>query len=216
MTCNHRLGQAALTIALAASLLAPAADAQQALRPKLEGNALVAALAGGGYVLLMRHASTEHVAPDPEVFDLRDCATQRNLSAQGRREAEGMGRAFAKLDIPVGEVMASPYCRCLETGRLAFGKAAENETLSVWDDLTVTERSERGGEIRRMLDTPPPAGTNTVLITHTGALLYSFGLATRPEGLVHVFRPVEGGPAEYVGMLTPPDWVRLAGLEPKP
>jgi phosphohistidine phosphatase SixA len=213
MTRTDRLRFAALAGALVALLLAPAAGAQQALRPKLEGNALVTALAGGGYVLLMRHASTEHVAPDPETFDLRDCATQRNLSAQGRREAEDMGRAFAKLGIPVGEVLASPYCRCLETGRLAFGKVTESETLSVWDDLTVVEREGRGGEIRQMLATPPAAGTNTVMITHTGALLYSFGLATRPEGLVHVFRPTGGGPAEYVGMLTPPDWVRLSGLQ---
>ena len=216
MTRTHQLGPAAVAGLLAALLLAPAAGAQQALRPKLEGNALVSALGSGGYVLLMRHTSTEHVAPDPETFDLRDCATQRNLSAQGRREAEGMGRAFAKLGIPVGEVLASPYCRCLETGRLAFGRVAENETLSVWDDLTVVERSERGGEIRKMLDTAPPAGSNTVLITHTGALLYSFGLATRPEGVIHVFRPVDGAPGEYVGMLTPPDWLRLAGIEAQP
>jgi phosphohistidine phosphatase SixA len=216
MTRSRNLGRVVLAAVLAVPLLAQAAFAQQALRPRLEGNALVAALAGGGYVLLMRHASTEHVAPDPETFDLRDCATQRNLSAQGRQEAEDMGRAFVKLSIPVGEVLASPYCRCLETGRLAFGRATENETLSVWDDLSVTERSERGGEIRHMLDTPPAAGTNTVLITHTGALLYSFGLATRPEGLAHVFRPTDGGPAEYVGMLTPADWLRLSGVEPGP
>ena len=43
MTRTHRL--AALAGALAALLLAPAAGAQQALRPKLEGNALVTALA---------------------------------------------------------------------------------------------------------------------------------------------------------------------------
>jgi len=152
------------------------------------------------------------VAPDPGVFDVRDCSTQRNLSEQGRQQARLMGKAFAKLGISVGEVLASPYCRCLETARLAFGRVSESEVLSVWDGLDVPEKSERGGLVREMLATPPPAGGNTLLITHTGTLLYSFGLSTRPEGIAHVFRPNQGH-AEYLGALRPEDWVTLAGLD---
>ena len=68
----------------------------------------------------MRHAGTEHVAPDPQAFDLRDCSTQRGLSEEGRAEARLIGKSFVRLGIPVGQVLSSPYCRCLETGRLAF------------------------------------------------------------------------------------------------
>ena len=203
---------AAVALLFALTLPAPIARAQQALEPSLEGPALVEALKRGGYVLLMRHAATEHVAPDAQLFNLRDCSTQRGLSEEGREQARLIGKSFARLGIPVGQVLSSPYCRCLETGRLAFGRVTESELLSVWDTLTVPERSERGGTVREMLATPPPAGGNTVLITHTGTLLYSFGLKTRPEGIAHVFHAADGK-AQYVGSLTPADWSQLAGLD---
>jgi phosphohistidine phosphatase SixA len=200
-------------LALAAALPAASRDyGEQALTPRLEGAALVEALRGGGYVILLRHMATEPVAPDPGLFDVRDCATQRNLSDQGRKQAERLGRSFQKLGIRVSGVLSSPYCRCLETARLAFGKVEESEVLSTADGLTVPEKSERGGQVRELLATPPPAGTNTVLITHTGTLLYSFGLRTRPEGVAHVFAPA-GGQARYVGALDPDAWPALAGLE---
>jgi hypothetical protein len=63
-----------------------------------------------------------------------------------------------------------------------------------------------------MLGTPPKPGANTVLITHTGTLLYSFGLSSRPEGIAHVFRPDESGTAIYVGMMIAEQWPELAGI----
>lgn len=203
-----------LTIAGAALVLLTAvqAFAGQALKPRLEGPALVEALKGGGYTILMRHTMTEEVAPDPGLFNLRDCTTQRGLSEAGREQARMIGKSFAKLAIPVGQVLSSPYCRCLETGKLAFGRVTESELLTVGDFLSVPEKSERGGEVRRLLATAPPAGANTVLITHTGTLLYSFGLDSRPEGIAHVFKRGPAGNADYMGRLVPEDWPRLAGL----
>ena len=203
----------ALLASIGFFLLSAPAAAQQALEPKLAGDELVTALKGGGFVLLMRHAPTDPVAIDPGEFNLRDCATQRNLSEAGRETAHQMGQAFARLAIPIGQVFSSPYCRCLDTGKLAFGRVTESKLLSVGDTLTVEEKSERGGDVRGLLATAPPAGANTVLITHTGTLLYSFGLKTRPEGIAHVFRPRDGR-AEYIGMLTPNDWFELAGMAP--
>ena len=51
-----------------------------------------------------------------------------------------------------------------------------------------------------------------MLITHTGTLLYTFGLDTRPEGIAHVFQPGPAGIALYVGKLTPEEWPKAAGL----
>lgn len=208
-------GVALLLLAGVALLLLPAGGALgvQALKPRLEGAALVEALKGGGHTILMRHVSTEPVAPDPALFNLRDCSTQRGLSEQGRHEAKLIGRSFAKLGIPVGQVLSSPYCRCLETGKLAFGRVTESELLSVGDTLSVPEKSERGSEVRKLLATAPPPGGNTVLITHTGTLLYSFGLDSRPEGIAHVFKRGPAGNADYVGRLVPDDWPRLAGID---
>ncbi len=195
-------------------LAAMEAIAGQALEPRLEGADLVAALRGGGYTILMRHTATESVAPDPALFELRDCATQRGLSKKGREQARLIGKSFARLSIPVGQVLSSPYCRCLDTGKLAFGRVTESELLSVGDFLSVPEKSERGGEVRKLLATAPPPGGNTVLITHTGTLLYSFGLESRPEGIAHVFKQGVAGNADYIGRLIPEDWPRLAGLSP--
>jgi phosphohistidine phosphatase SixA len=202
----------AMLLALGALHAAVGDEGGQALKPRLSGRALVEALAQGGYVILMRHQATEEMAPDPAVFDIEDCDTQRNLSEEGRQAAREIGAAFQKLGIRVGEVLASPYCRCLETGKLAFGRAEPSELLAVFDRLPSVKKDERGAEIRQLLATPPAeAGTNTVLITHTGTLLYSFGLDTTPEGIAHVFKPGPvPGVSQYVGRIDPDEWAALA------
>jgi phosphohistidine phosphatase SixA len=207
---------AALAIAALASQPAAGADPapRQALVPRLQGQALVDALRKGGLTILMRHASTEQVAPDPESFDVADCKTQRNLSERGREEARAIGSALAKLGIRISKVESSPYCRCLETARLAFGKVEISEVLSVGDDLSFQEKHERGRAVRGLLATTPEPGTNLVLLTHTGTLLYSFGLDSRPEGIAHVFQPGPAGTSLYLGSLTPEDWQRFAAAAP--
>jgi hypothetical protein len=89
---------------------APSEAAEQALRR---------GLAAGG-VLMFRHA----LAPgtfDPPEFKLGDCATQRNLNDEGRRQARQIGAWFAARQLRPTRVRSSPWCRCLETARLAFG-----------------------------------------------------------------------------------------------
>jgi phosphohistidine phosphatase SixA len=184
---------------------------QQALRPQLDGKQLVDALRAGGLVILMRHASTERFVPQPGVTAANPCASQRNLSEHGRREARAIGAAFGDLGIPVGRVLTSPYCRCVDTGELAFGGGEVSELLGAIDELPISEKDERAKQIRALLNTAPPAGRNTILITHTGTLLYSFGLQSRPEGIAHVFRPAEFGNAIYLGFVTPEQWVALTG-----
>jgi len=198
--------------ALAIGLLAPV-DARpqgQALQPQLEGRELVDALRNGGLVILLRHMSTDSVVPEAGTHDDRDCASQRNLDERGRREAKELGAAFERLGIPVGVVLTSPYCRCVDTGNLAFGKGTPSDDLAVFDELSAPEKEERGKLVRKMLNTAPADGRNTVLITHTGTLLYSFGLQTQPEGIAHVFRPAEFGNAIYLGSVTPEQWSELA------
>jgi broad specificity phosphatase PhoE len=87
-------------------------------------------VAGGGQVLFIRHAETTPGAGDPLGFRLEDCATQRNLSAAGREQARRMGAEFKRRGIPIGEILASPWCRCIDTARLAFGGSRPWEPLS--------------------------------------------------------------------------------------
>jgi len=186
----------------------------QALEPKLAGMALVESLQQGGYTILLRHMSTAPFNPDAAVFDIDDCATQRNLSETGRQQARLLGESFRKLGIGVGEVLSSPYCRCMETGQLAFGRVTSSEVLRVGDSRPGTGRDDPGIGVRKLLDTPPPAGKNNVLIAHSVTLLYAYGLTGKPEGVAHVFRPsgLALGQAQYIGLMNPDDWPVHAGL----
>ena len=80
------------------------------------------ALRAGGAVVLVRHAQTEPGVGDPPGFRLDDCATQRNLSAAGRVQAQRLGRLLAQAGVPLAEVRSSRWCRCVDTARLAFGR----------------------------------------------------------------------------------------------
>jgi broad specificity phosphatase PhoE len=84
---------------------------------------LWALLQAGGRVVLVRHAVTAPGVGDPPGMRLDDCSTQRNLVDDGRRHARRIGEAFRRRNIPVESVLASPWCRCVETARLAFGRA---------------------------------------------------------------------------------------------
>lgn len=79
---------------------------------------------GGGQVLLLRHA----LAPgtfDPPQFKLGDCSTQRNLSEAGRQQARQIGAWLAARQLRPRRVRSSPWCRCMDTARLALGEGVE-------------------------------------------------------------------------------------------
>lgn len=215
--CRDRAAGALGALLFAFAFAAPAAaqGGGQQLTPRLQGMPLMEALRQGGYTILLRHTATQKFTPDQNLFDIDDCSTQRNLSDEGERQAERIGRSFEKLGIPVGEVLSSPYCRCMKTGTLAFGKAVSSEVLRVGDSRPGTGRDDPGIAIRKLLDTAPEAGNNTVLIAHGVTLLYAFGLTNRPEGIAHVFRPtgLGLGRPEYIGMVQPDEWPVYAGLD---
>jgi len=83
---------------------------------------LLEALRAGGCVVLLRHALTEPGIGDPPGFRLDACATQRNLSAQGRAQSRALGAVLGDARVPLGPVRSSRWCRCLDTARLAFGR----------------------------------------------------------------------------------------------
>ena len=82
-----------------------------------------------GYVLLMRHALAPG-AGDPVNFKVNDCSTQRNLSDQGRLEAEEIGQWLKRREIKILRVESSRWCRAKETAQiLDIGKVVLNKNL---------------------------------------------------------------------------------------
>lgn len=136
--------------------------------------ALRQAVARGG-VLMLRHA----LAPgtfDPPGFRLGDCATQRNLSDEGRAQARRVGGWFATRGWRPVRVRSSPWCRCLETARLAFGDRVESwDALGSPHDRPEVERARALAQLREGVAEAMARGAGLeVWVTHMfvfGALL---------------------------------------------
>jgi virginiamycin B lyase len=171
---------------------------------------IVQRLRGGGYVLAFRHAATDFSMTDT-TRDLRDCSRQRNLNADGRRQARTIGTAFRRLGIPVARVLASPYCRTRDTARLAFGRTEPSHALLSARYLASPGARERQpARLRRLLARRPRGGTNTVLISHNFAIDDAAGV-NLAEGEAAVVAPGRGREGfEIVETVDAEEWTRLA------
>lgn len=169
----------------------------------LTGASLVEALREGGHVLYLRHAATA-ASPADQPDPLGDCTRQRLLDEAGRSDARALGEAVRRLEVPVGEVRASPYCRTVETAELAFGRVTADDAL-----LPPEGDRERGARRLRALVSEPPDGGNTVLVGHLTNLRL-VGRWSPDEGGTVVLRPDGDGRFRLVGEVPPQGWERLA------
>ena len=164
-------------------------------------------LQSGGFIIYLRHAATDRTQIDRDREDLTNCQSQRNLSTTGREQARMIGKAIRKLDIPIGTVLSSPYCRCQDTAELAFGESIIKHELrfGVGDDVLQT--NQLSASLKNLLSTPPAAGTNTVLVSHTANLKEATGIWPEPEGAVYIFKPLQDQGFEYLGRIPPETWL---------
>ena len=205
---------------LAVALLAPAAPAlpQNApasttdALPALAGPALVTALRRGGYVLYLRHTSTDFGENDERMTDYADCKSQRNLTDVGRAEARSIGAALRELRIPIGEVLASPYCRTLESGRLVFGRATVS--LAVRGGPARPESPDRYAELRALLSTPVAGRTNTAIASHGNPFFGVTGGPYLAEGEIAVIEPQGNGRFRIVARIPKDGWAALIAAAP--
>jgi broad specificity phosphatase PhoE len=166
-----------------------AALGHAAARPAGADDELWTLLKNGRQVVLLRHAVTTTGFGDPPGFKLQDCATQRNLTDAGRAAARRLGDAFREHGVPVGRVLSSPWCRCLDTARLAFGAAEVSKPLS-----NLYGRSEASARQVREMETliatwrPEGAGGNLVLVSHGSTILALTGISVEPAEMVVLTR----------------------------
>lgn len=126
---------------------------------------LWSALRAGGYVVLLRHAQTVPGIGDPPGFTLEDCQSQRNLNDAGRDQSRAWGKAFTSRAIPVGRVFSSRWCRCMETARLAFGKADSWPVLNSHFD-SPQSAARQAAQVKGGIGIRMQKGKNLVLVTH--------------------------------------------------
>ena len=86
-------------------------------------------LEDGGKLIFIRHAYAPG-SGDPDNFNLNDCSTQRNLSEEGRKQAEYIGEFFSDNEINIDKVLSSEWCRCKETAQIAFKNFSTNSFLN--------------------------------------------------------------------------------------
>lgn len=180
--------------------------------------ALVEMLRRGGYNIYFRHVATDWSQSDrvEKRDDWLDCdpARMRQLSAAGRADAQAIGVALRSLRIPVGEVLASPYCRTMETARLMdLGPVrASTEVMNLRSASWFGGREAIVTTARRLLSTPPSPGTNRVIVAH-GNVANEATPVYPGEGEAVVFEPLGIG-FRLSGRVTPEDWRRIdAGMD---
>jgi phosphohistidine phosphatase SixA len=157
-----------------------------------------AALKAGGKVILLRHTHVDiregigHLAPG-------NCAEEVNLSASGVEQAKRIGEAFRAHGIVVGEVLSSPYCRCMDTGKLAFGRATSVQYLKPpgvgSEDQAKLNQEHVVQEILKHRDL-----SNLVMITHDLNIANVVLEDTVPMGEFFVLQP-KGADFDVIGKI---------------
>jgi phosphohistidine phosphatase SixA len=208
-------GAVATAIAsVVAALFAPPGAAAADPKPivdELRGAALVTALRGGGYVIHFRHAATEKDYADQTTAVMGDCSTQRMLSEVGWRDARMIGAAFARLTLPVGDVVASEYCRAWQTADLAFGRYRKDAALNFEkaEKYTDAQVAAMRGRVRPLLAAMPMAGTNTMIVGHDDPFEAATGIYPEPQGVAHILLPDGKGGFAIRAQLKAADWAAL-------
>jgi len=117
-----------------------------------------------GAVVLMRHTQTTPGAGDPPGWRLEQCASQRNLDADGIAHAGRIGRWYVANELRIAAVRNSPWCRTRDTALLAFGRQDDWSALSnLYDDRSHADAQV--ADVKRYVESLP---TNelVVLVSH--------------------------------------------------
>lgn len=195
-----------LAVTLPLLLLAGSAHAQT-----LSGKELVKALQKGGYVILMRHASSPRQPPAASAANPDNVNRERQLDQEGRETAAAMGKALREMKIPIGEVFSSPTYRALETVRIAqLGKPQPVPELGDGGRSMQASTEAQAAWLKKKA-AEFPHGTNTVLVTHFPNISRAFpqwsaGLA---DGEAMIFGPDGKGGVHLVARVKIDEWLRL-------
>jgi phosphohistidine phosphatase SixA len=180
---------------------------------KFEDKKLLRKLQRGGFVIYMRHATTETDyadQADPNL-NLDDPSTQRMLSAKGIQEATDIGKGFKANDIIVGNVFSSEYQRAKDTANLAFGKYKEKTDLNFlpFEDYTDEQLDTYHDRVVPMISKKPKGSRknrkNTVIVGHDDPFEGTTNIYPDPQGTSYVIKP-NGDSYDIIAKLQPSDW----------
>ena len=176
---------------------------------------LVKLLRQGGYTLYFRHEQTDWSQSDDirQAKDWLSCdgSRIRQLSDSGRQRAITTGKGIRSLGIPVGEVLASPYCRTIDTARLM----ALGPVIATTEVINLRVANYFGGRqaiietARTLLAKAPLTGRNRIIVSH-GNVAREATAFYPDEGEAIIFKSDGRGGFYFLGRLTAKDWARIA------
>ena len=125
----------------------------------------IKALKKGGKIIFIRHA----IAPgngDPDNINLKDCNTQRNLSKEGIKQSEKIGKFFRDNKIEIDKILSSEWCRCKDTAKYAFEKFTIFKALnSFYDEKFAANEIQQVKDLKKFIKNWD-SDKNLVLVTH--------------------------------------------------
>jgi phosphohistidine phosphatase SixA len=179
----------------------------------LAANSVATSLREGGYVIVMRHASSPRTLPAAAQANADNTQVERQLDEAGRASARDLGEALRRLKIPVGEVLSSPTYRALETVRLAgVGEAKTHPELGdSGASMQAQSDGKRGTWLQARSAQLPPTGVNTLIVTHSPNMSEAFPTAAggMADGEAIVFRPDGKGSASVIARVKIEDWKNM-------
>jgi phosphohistidine phosphatase SixA len=135
---------------------------------------LVASLRQGGYVLVMRHASSPRQTPDKQTAKPDNVKLERQLDDAGRSGSTAMGKALRDLRIPIGEVLSSPTYRAIETTRFAQLSNVQQHVELGDGGQSMQGVADAQGKWLRERASRLPKGSNTIIVTHMPNIMQAF------------------------------------------
>lgn len=190
-------------------------SANEQTNAMLSGQDLVQALRQGGYSIYFRHDATDWSQTDKvqKAGDWLSCDGNRirQLSNAGRQSAVATGRAIQALVIPIGRILASPYCRTVETATLmGLGKVEPtNDVINLRVADYFGGRAAVVATARALLAQRPAEKLNTVIVAH-GNVAQASTPVYPGEGEGVVFVADGAGGFRFVGRLSPAEWRSIA------
>ena len=152
-----------------------------------------------GLVVMLRHA----IAPgtgDPPGFQLANCATQRNLSAEGRQQAKRIGNAFRQRRITIASLRSSQWCRCLETAKLMnLGPVEPTPALNSFFQTPDREAAQTAA-LRQLIRNHRATSGVMLLVTHQVNITALTGIIPSSGGAV-VLQADRQGKIQQIGQL---------------
>lgn len=168
----------------------------------------------GGYALVFRHAAAD-VGSDllnagtGEWWKSCDSKLARQLNDQGKKEATEIGKALRNLEIPIGRMLSSEYCRCYTTADL-MGFSLPTQQAK---DLTyyVYDEPNRYANTMKLTSAQPIDAQNSVLVIHAGFSVVPSPapLSSLAWGDAAIFKLATGQTATYVATIKVTEWTEL-------